>query len=63
MIYVLKCIIKFQKARRSLQQKLDCTTLDDKSFYSLSNLSISNNNTLNIDNILHNISKAVDKFW
>jgi len=63
MIFVLKFITEFQKARRFLKQKLDCTTLGDKLFCSLSHLSISNNNALSIDNILHNISKAVDTFW
>eukprot|EP00102_Acyrthosiphon_pisum_P013550 XP_008183163.1 PREDICTED: uncharacterized protein LOC100572279 [Acyrthosiphon pisum] len=51
------------KARRYLKQQLDCTTqCDNKLFYPLSHLSISNDNDLNIDNILHNISKEVDTF-
>jgi len=60
---VLKFITEFQKARRYLKQKLDGTTLDDKLFYPLSHLSIFANNDLNIDKILHNISKEVDTFW
>ncbi|XP_025200738.1 uncharacterized protein LOC112598481 [Melanaphis sacchari] len=50
------------KARKILKQKLDCTTLCDKSFYSLNDLSISNDDALNIDEILYNISKRVDTF-
>ncbi|CAH1708742.1 unnamed protein product [Aphis gossypii] len=50
------------KARKTLKQKLDFTTLSDKSYYSLNNLNISNNDTLIIDDILQNISKGVDSF-
>ncbi|XP_060838805.1 transcriptional protein SWT1-like isoform X2 [Rhopalosiphum padi] len=50
------------KARKTLKQKLDCTALCDKSFYSLNNLNISNNDAINIDEILYNISKGVDTF-
>lgn len=62
-IFVLTFITEFQRARRYLKQKLDCTTLGNNSLYALSHLSISNNNAPNIDNILHNVSKAVGKFW
>lgn len=55
----------FQKARRILKRKLDCTTVvdDEEPCITLYNLSLSNSYTLSIDKILNNISKGVDTFW
>lgn len=59
-------IITFQRARKFLNRKLDCITLEDDESLSITlinNLNVSNDSASNIDNILLNILKEVDIFW
>lgn len=64
--YMSNFIIIFQKARTNLYRKLENinnTSYEESSISLLSNLNISNDNILNIDNVLLNISCGVDTFW